>query len=158
MLAETHHDYDKVLKILKELDLDKSYEYEFFTQEMYANLCLENFKEVYQRSIDMFNDITSINDRNFADLINYEIARNELKDHKVRKEKLENIISSNASLKYKVAANLLLGNNDDARKFVEQDIKYDYLKAYHYLNTYVFKKYLDENTKRKLDKKICDIQ
>ena len=158
MLAETHHDYDKVLTILKELDLDKSYEYEFFTQEMYANLCLENFKEVYQRSIDMFNDITSINDRNFADLINYEIARNELKDHKVRKEKLENIISSNASLKYKVAANLLLGNNDDARKFVEQDIKYDYLKAYHYLNTYVFKKYLDENTKRKLDKKICDIQ
>ena len=158
MSAECHYDYNKVLKVLKELDLKKSYEYEFFTQEMYANLCLGNFQEVYQRSKDMFNDITSINDRDFCDLINYEIARNELKEHKVRKDKLEYISSYNVSPKIKVAANLLLGNNNDASKIIEKDIKYDFIATYHYLNTYVFKRYLDNNTKDKLTKKIKEIQ
>ena len=157
MIAESQEDYVKALDILKKLQADQAYDYEYFTQEMYVNLCIENFEEVFTRSNDMLQDITSNEDRSYCDLINYEIARKEIKNRKVRDDKLEHIINSNASVPLKVAAYLLLDRDGEAKNFIIDDIKYDFFAVAQYLNTFVFKRYLDDETKRKLEDKLTKV-
>ena len=123
---------------------------------MYAYLCKENFKEVYDRSNAMLQEITSDSDRISCDLINYEIARREL-GRAVRREKLEEIISPTVSAPVKIAAYLLLEKNKEANTLLEEDIKFDYTALLQYSNTFVFKKYLDEHIKQKVQMKLREI-
>ena len=154
--AENRQDYDDALVAIGKLETDESYDYEFFTQKMYAYLCKENFKEVYDRSNAMLQEITSDSDRISCDLINYEIARREL-GRAVRREKLEEIISPTVSAPVKIAAYLLLEKNKEANTLLEEDIKFDYTALLQYSNTFVFKKYLDEHIKQKVQMKLREI-
>lgn len=156
MIAESQEDYVKALEVLKKLQADQAYEYEFFTQEMYANLCLGNFEEVFNRSKDMLQEITSDEKRSFCDIINYEIARKE-SGRKIRTDKLEYIVNSNASVPLKVASCILLNKTKEAKAFIEDDIRFDYSAVLQYLNMFVFKKYLDNETKKKLEEKLSEI-
>jgi len=154
--AEYHQDYDATLKILKDLDSEKYYEYEFFTEEMYAYLCKRNFNEVFQRSKSMLETITSDSDRAYCDLINYEIARKEL-GRSIRQEKLKDVISNEASPPLKVAAHLILENHKDANALIEDNVKFDFIAVNQYLNTFVFREYLDDATKCKLKNRLQKI-
>ena len=156
MSAECHCDYEQIFKVLKALDSEKSYEYEFFTREMYALLCKGDFETVYQRSNKMLNDITVYGDRDSCDIINYEIARKESKRN-IQSEKLTDIISRDVTTPLKVAAFLLLGKQKNAETLIESDIKFNFIAANQYLTTFVFKKYLDDRIKCKLKDKLKGI-
>ena len=156
MISENKNDYSNALEILKKMQPYQSYKYEFFTQEMYANLCLENFEEVFNRSKDMLQEITSDENRSFCDIINYEIARKESKRN-IRQDKLEYIINSNASTPLKVASCILLNKIKEAKAFIEDNIRFDYSAVLQYLNTFVFKRYLDTEVKKKLEEKLTKI-
>ena len=155
--AENRENYDDALVAIRKLEVDESYNYEFFTQKMYAYLCKGNYKEVFDSSNAMLKEITLNCNRMSCDLINYEIARKEL-NRSVRREKLEEIISSSVSAPIKIAACLLLNKHKEANMLLEDDIKFDYGALLQYSNTFVFKKYLDENIKQKVRIKLSEIK
>ena len=154
--AEFHNDYDKTLKVLAELDSKKLYEYEFFTQEMYALLCKKDFQSVFQRSNKMLKDITADSDRDSCDMINYQIARKNI-GRTIQTEKLDNIISGNSSIPFKVAAYLLLGKQKEANRLLEMDIKFNFIAADQYLSDFVFKEYLNDTAKAMLRAKVKSV-
>lgn len=156
LVAETKKDYEKVLTAINKLEQFKTHKYEFFTQKMYAFLCLNKFRDVFDESKEMLNDIVNVNDRSACDIINYEIARDKIKE-KIQKEKLNDILTQKPALRIQVAANLLLDNYAEAEKQLKEDILFDHEAIYSYLNTFIFIDRLNDETKQFLRDKFHNV-
>ena len=136
--AERRCEYAMVLNLLNELRKEERYEHERFTEEMHARLWQGDFQVVYETSQALLKDEYDWTGRG-ADVINYQIARRKL-GHKVKKDKLDKLISDTPDSEIKAAALLLMGNEMEACSILKNVIGHDLERALSCKSDYVFQK------------------
>lgn len=134
--AERRCKYAEVLNLVNELRKEERYEHERFTEEMHARLWQGDFQTVYDTSQNLLKDEYDWTGRG-ANVINYQIARSKL-GHKVKKDKLDKLISDAPDSEIKAAALLLMGNEMKACDILRNVISHNLERALSCKSDYIF--------------------
>ena len=153
--AERKCDYSQVMKIIQDLKGIARYEREYFTSEMHAKLWCEDFQGVYSASQELLKEECDWTDRD-ADVINYQIARVKL-GRKLKKDKLDGLISGKRNNEVKAAALLLLGRIDEACKVLKEVLEHDLQSALSCKSDYIFRKMGNAEIRKIIDD-ACEVE
>ena len=134
--AERRCEYAEVLNLLNELRKEERYERDGFTAEMHARLWHGDFQVVYDTSQTLLKDEYDWTGQG-ADVINYQIARSKL-GHKIKKDKLDKLISDTPDSEIKAAALLLMGNEMEACSILKNVIGHNLKRALSCKSDYIF--------------------